>query len=101
MTKLNGDSFVIVGVMPASLAFVQKRYDIWVPIAFTPQDAERGSHSFFAAARLKPGVSFDTAKSELRTIAGRLEIQYESNKGESDGAEDLQYDPDRQLPLHQ
>ena len=32
---------------------------------------------------MKPGVSFDAAKAELRAIAGRLETQYESDQGES------------------
>jgi putative ABC transport system permease protein len=82
-TRLNGQPYEIIGVMPPSFAFVQEAYAVWVPIAFTRQDAERGSHSFYAAARLKPGVAFETARSEMRTIGSRLEKQYEWNKGES------------------
>ena len=80
--RLNGQPHEIVGVMPPSFAFVQHAYAVWVPIAFARQDAERGSHSFYAAARLKPGVPFDTARSEVRAIGSRLEKQYEWNKGE-------------------
>ena len=39
ITQLNGEAFEIIGVMPPSFAFVQRRYAIWVPIAFTAQDA--------------------------------------------------------------
>jgi putative ABC transport system permease protein len=81
--RLNGQPYEIIGVMPPSFAFVQQAYAVWVPIAFTRQDAERGSHSFYAAARLKPDVAFEAAKSEMRAIASRLEKQYEWNKGES------------------
>jgi predicted permease len=83
VTRLNGQPFEIIGVMPPSFAFVEKIYAVWVPIAFTEQDAERGSHSFYAAARLKPGVTFEAAKSELRAIGDRLAAEYGSNKGES------------------
>jgi putative ABC transport system permease protein len=81
--RLNGQPHEIVGVMPPSFAFVRHAYAVWVPIAFTRQDAERGSHSFYAAARLKPGVRFEAARSEMRAIGSRLEKQYEWNKGES------------------
>jgi predicted permease len=81
--RLNGQPHEIVGVMPPSFAFVQEDYAVWVPIAFTAQDAARDSHSFYAAARLKPDVPFETARAEMRTIGSQLEKQYEWNKGES------------------
>jgi len=82
-TRLNGQPYEIIGVMPPSFAFLQRSYAVWVPIAFTEQDEGRGSHSFYAAARLKPDVAFDAARAEMRTIGSRLEKQYEWNKGES------------------
>jgi predicted permease len=82
VTRVNGQPFEVIGVMPPSFAFMDKSYAVWVPIAFTEQDAERGSHSFRAAARLRPGVTFETARSELRAIGVRLAAEYESNKGE-------------------
>jgi hypothetical protein len=83
-TRLNGQPYEIIGVMPPSFSFVQTEYVVWVPIAFTAQDAERGAHSFFAAARLKDGVEFTTAKAEIQTIAGRLEKLYDTNKRQTD-----------------
>jgi putative ABC transport system permease protein len=83
MTRLNGQPYEIIGVMPPSFSFVQREYVVWVPIALTAQDAERGSHSFNAAARLKDGVSFASAKAEIQTIAGRLEKLYDTNTGET------------------
>ena len=83
MVRLNGQPYEVIGVMPPSFSFVQQEVALWVPIAFTRQDAERGSHSFYAAARLKPDVDFASAKAEIRTIAARLERQYEANRGDS------------------
>ena len=80
--RLNGRPFEIIGVMPGSFRFTQQRHAVWVPIQFTDQDAERGAHSFFAAARLEDGVDFATAKSEMLTIGRRLAARYEANTGE-------------------
>jgi putative ABC transport system permease protein len=83
MVRLNGEPYEVIGVMPPTFAFVQREFALWVPIAFTRQDAERGSHSFYAGARLKPEVDFASAKAEIKTIAAHLEKQYETNRGDS------------------
>jgi putative ABC transport system permease protein len=79
--RLNGRPFEIVGVMPPSFRFTQQQA-VWVPIQFNEEDAGRSSHSFYAAARLKNGVDFATAKAEMRTIGRQLAHQYEQNAGE-------------------
>ena len=81
--RMNGRPFEIVGVMPAAFRFTQQRHAVWVPIQFTEQDRYRASHSFYAAARLKPGVRFDTARAEMEAIGRRLAQEYEDNHGES------------------
>ena len=69
----------IVGVMPPGFQF-PNRTDVWTPQ--TNRTASRTSHSFLAVARLKPGVSLESANSELNTIAARLAQQYpDSNQG--------------------
>ena len=70
--RVNGEPYEIVGVMPASFRFPQARQALWVPIQFTPQDRERNAHSFNAAARLKPGVSIETARIEMAALARRI-----------------------------
>ena len=59
--------------------------DVWVPIAFNDADAERDSHSFSAAARLKRGrlVRRGAEPSSTRS-ARRIEAQHDENEG--DGA---------------
>ena len=70
--RINGAPYEIVGVMPASFRFPQSRYALWVPIQFTAQDRERSAHSFGAAARLKPGVTIESAQMEMAALARRI-----------------------------
>jgi putative ABC transport system permease protein len=82
--RVNGRPHEIIGVMPPGFVFERRPYHVWVPIAFNEADADRGSHSFRAAARIRRGVSFDEAKAELQTIGARLAAQYErENRGET------------------
>jgi putative ABC transport system permease protein len=74
---LNGESYVVIGVMPASFQFPSSDDQAWVPIAFTQQEASnRGRHYLEVLARLKPGVTLAQAQSEMSTIAARLQQQY-------------------------
>src|SRR3954449_598093 len=51
--RVNGRSFAIIGVMPPAFRFTHRTTAVWTPIAFNAEDRGRGSHSFFAAARLR------------------------------------------------
>jgi predicted permease len=74
---LNGESFMVVGVMPPHFRFPAREDELWVPIAFSPQAAAaRGSHYLQVIARLKPGVTLEQARAEMETIAARLMQQY-------------------------
>jgi putative ABC transport system permease protein len=74
---LNGESHVVVGVMPARFQFPSSDDQVWVPVAFTQQEAgNRNRHYLQVLARLRPGVSLDQAQSEMNTIAARLQQQY-------------------------
>ena len=81
--KLNGRAFEIVGVMPPGFQFTNRIHAVWVPIHFSPQDEGRDSHSFHAAARLAPGVSFESARAEIETLGRRMAAQFPENEGES------------------
>ncbi len=74
---LNGEGYTVVGVMPPGFKFMNEDVGMWVPIAFTPQQAtNRGSHYLQVVARLKPGVTVEGAQAEMSTIATRLQQQY-------------------------
>jgi putative ABC transport system permease protein len=70
----DGESYTVVGVMPASL---YGEIEIWVPIALTPKElALRQWNHLSMIARLKPGVDLQQARAEMNTIADRLRQQY-------------------------
>jgi putative ABC transport system permease protein len=82
--RLNGAPYEVIGVMPPSFRLVRGGDAVWVPIQFNDQDRERGAHSFFGAARLKPGVALETARLEMDGIGRRLAQTYaRENRGES------------------
>jgi predicted permease len=75
--NLNGEAYTVVGVMPRTFQFPTQRDDLWVPIAFSADEAsQRGSHYLSVIARLKPGVTLLRARAEMSMIAARLEKQY-------------------------
>jgi predicted permease len=90
---LNGQPATIVGVAPPDFqgVWLAERSDVWVPIVAYARvrGAGRGleDRTWGAIAmlgRLAPGASMSDARSELVTIAARLEAAYpESNKAKT------------------
>ncbi len=78
---LNGESYTVIGVMPPG-TFDRMWQDIWVPLAFEPKDMTRDFHWMISWARLKPGVTLEQARQQMKAIAARIEHDYpQSNKG--------------------
>jgi putative ABC transport system permease protein len=77
---LNGESYTVVGVVPRSVrlpAFGNWRDQVWVPLAFSSEEAaNRGDHFLEVIARMKPGVTLQKARTEMQTIAARLAQEY-------------------------
>jgi len=74
---LNNEKFKIVGVTPAGFQFLESYIDLWVPIALTQEElANRGSHYLTVIARMKPGITFKQANTEIQTIQQRIARQY-------------------------
>jgi len=79
--RLDGSSYTVVGVAPATFGFPDPSADVWIPVV-ADGNAPRGAHYLQTIARLKPGATLETARAELSTIARRLENTYpESNRG--------------------
>src|SRR4051812_36789086 len=77
---LNGESYTVIGVLPSSVrlpAFGNWRDQVWVPLAFPPEEAAaRGNHFLEVIGRMKSGVSLEQARAEMATITARLAQQY-------------------------
>ncbi|HKP02928.1 MAG TPA: ABC transporter permease [Chthoniobacterales bacterium] len=88
--RLSGTPRAVVGVMPTGFRFPSQT-DLWVPVGSvygmawtsgaTNSNKDRAWRSDQAIARLKPGVTMQTAQSEMSVIAERLAQQYpDTNK---------------------
>jgi predicted permease len=76
--SLNGESRVVIGVMPAGFKFpIIGDADIWRPIqpVLNP-GCQRGCTAIRVMARLKPEASEAQARAELNAIAARIEQQF-------------------------
>jgi putative ABC transport system permease protein len=80
--SLDGTSYLVAGVMPASFQFPDS-VQMWTPMAWTDKErGVRGEHHYGAIARLKPGIELRQAQAEMNTISARLEQLYpEDDKG--------------------
>ncbi len=73
---LDSERYTVIGVMPRWFNYPTDT-EIWTPFDMSPHGlGNRGSHSYMAIGRLKPGVSVSQAQADLAVIAGRLEKQY-------------------------
>jgi putative ABC transport system permease protein len=83
--KLNGESFIVTGVMPQGTPFFNNipEVELWTPIAFAPGDSldTRNNHFVILAGRLKPGVTVAQAQEDASAISRRVEEQFPENKG--------------------
>jgi putative ABC transport system permease protein len=69
--------------MPPGFKLPDQEIDIWMPAGFGANQLQNRQGKFIkVVARLKPGVGLDQARSEMSTIAGRLQQYYpETNTG--------------------
>ena len=76
---LDGRRYTVIGVMPEGEPWLNMA-DVFVPMA---QDSRLGRGNFEAAVigRLKPGVSIEMAREDLRRIADDLAKNYREDRG--------------------
>ena len=81
---LDGNSYTVVGVLPADFRFgsaaadfqPRSQPDVWVPLVLDPQRLQRNAHMFRVIARLAPGVTLARAQAELDLIGTNLARAY-------------------------
>ena len=84
VVTLDGAPYTIVGVMPPTFFFPSRDKQLWTVLTFREADlASRGNSYIEAVGRLKPGVTFEQARTELELIAGRLARDYPDTNAES------------------
>jgi len=77
-----GDSYVIVGVLPAASDF-PAHVDLFTVTEIKREDIDRGgSHNLRTIGRIKPGISVEQAQAEINTLTQRqAELYPDTNQG--------------------
>ncbi|MBI3665166.1 MAG: ABC transporter permease, partial [Acidobacteria bacterium] len=78
--RLDGESFTVIGVMPAGFEFPNAA-ELWAPLTI---GVTRDNAFLRVIGRLKPGVRREQAQAEMETIARRLQQEFpKTNAGVS------------------
>jgi putative ABC transport system permease protein len=74
---LNGESYLVIGVMPAEFQFYDRRLEFWIPLQFTPQQLNgRDQAAFQVYARAKAGIKLKQVQAEADLISRLLTEQF-------------------------
>lgn len=73
-------SYEIAAVMPPGFAFPE-RADIWAPASAIPMTPSRTAHNYRVLAKMRDGVSMDTAMARIASIGDRLSQTYPKDNG--------------------
>ena len=78
---LSGELFTVIGIMPKTLHGSWKTVDVYTPLLRLEDkiggEKNRGSHpGIYVIARLKPGITEERARTEVKAIATRLAAQH-------------------------
>jgi putative ABC transport system permease protein len=76
--RLDGEPYSVIGVMPES--FTHRGGQVFVPLQMALDRTKRG-HFLATYARLKPGVSVETASASMRTLGTALAKEFGHNHG--------------------
>ncbi len=79
---LSGNSYTVIGVMPASFALPRERADIFVSlwVAYPEAAPVRGVHFMHTYWRLKPGATLSQAQAEISALDQQLAKEYPSTE---------------------
>jgi putative ABC transport system permease protein len=72
---LDGRSHSVIGVMPQGFNFPENT-EIWSPLGWDITQHNRNARFMEVVARLKPGVTVESAQSEMNALAARLEQEF-------------------------
>jgi len=73
--ELEGETFEIVGVAPPGFDYPGD-VQLWRPMVRNPEMCGRGCHSYYVIARLAPGATLTSARSQLDLLGERLAEAY-------------------------
>jgi putative ABC transport system permease protein len=90
--RMDSQQYTVVGVLaPGATDRLQNQ--IYVPLAFKPEQINHNFHFILVMARMKPGVTLPQANADMQSVAAHISQEFpKSNKGWSSVVEPLQND---------
>jgi putative ABC transport system permease protein len=73
---LDGQRYVVVGIMPAAFQFPGRQVDVWSLLTIPRERIDRGETGFPMLARLRAGVSWEHARAELDARIAGMRREY-------------------------
>jgi putative ABC transport system permease protein len=90
--RLNGEPYTVVGVLAAGQPD-RLESQLFVPLAFKPEQINHEFHFILVMGRLKPGVTIQQANADMDSVTRHIaEVYPKSNKGWGAAVEPLQND---------
>jgi putative ABC transport system permease protein len=90
--RTNGSPYTVVGVLAPGVTD-RRPNEIYVPLAFKPEQINHDYHWLFVVARLKPGVTLAQANADMDSVTRHIaEVYPKSNHGWGATVEALQND---------
>ena len=77
---LNSESYTVIGVLPGGGIFDRKMNDVWLPLAFKPEQLSPDTRLFSVMGRLNHGSTIEQANAEVKWIAEKMSQRSQSNK---------------------
>jgi putative ABC transport system permease protein len=74
--KLDGKSYMVIGIMPAQFRFPNSEVDMWAPLNLTTDESSRRTRWLKVIARIKAEAGLQQARTEIAAIAGQLGEQF-------------------------
>jgi putative ABC transport system permease protein len=69
---IDGTPITVLGVMPRGFTIPKDHADIWTPLPIVRSKDWEGGRYLTVVARLKPGVTLQQARDDLRSVAGQI-----------------------------
>jgi putative ABC transport system permease protein len=88
---VNGNPHTVVGVMPPKFQFPEQA-QLWIPQTPIEYASLRSARNLQVMARLKPGVSFEEARTDIASVANGLAREQRDDQGWGAGAVTLRDD---------
>lgn len=77
--QMNGESYDVIGVMPATFIYPDRENAFFWPLDLSSQQNNRGNHFLTVTARLAPDVSIGQARADMDRVAKSLAAAYPSD----------------------